>query len=313
MDDTIQYSVLKFGGKSFSTPELLTRVFGIIEREFDLNPKLVLVFSAFQGMTHKLEEIAAKAARGNSDYESEFDDFCAFHIQFARQVIQGPSLNKVLEKLGSQHAALKTVLAGVCILLEATPRTMDYILSFGEFNACFMVESYLQSKMIPVQFVDSRDLVLTDNKFGNATVQLEPTKEQVKRRIYSMGNTIPLVPGFTGATAGGLFTTLGKGSSDYTAALLASALETNSFTIWSTVDGILSADPERVPGAITIPQLSYSEALEMAQVGSRRIHHNAIQIAADSGIAIKLRNVINPDHQGTLIGEGPFRDQRKMI
>ncbi|HYW36460.1 MAG TPA: bifunctional aspartate kinase/homoserine dehydrogenase I, partial [Balneolaceae bacterium] len=194
---------------------------------------------------------------------------------------------------------------------EITPRTLDFILGFGERLSAYLMSQCLCDQDLSAEYIDARELIKTDDTFGRARVLKEQTSDQI-RTFFNGMNGLPVVTGFIGATKSGESTTLGRGGSDYTASLLAAALQAETIEIWTDVDGLLTADPRKVGRAFTIPSVSYEEAMELSHFGASVIYPSTLQPAKRANIPVLIRNTFAPDRPGTKIGAHVGRDE-KMI
>ena len=179
---------------------------------------------------------------------------------------------------------------------------MDYILSFGERNSCYIIAKVLNEKGIPASYLDARQVIKTDKNFGSAKVDFDLTYEKIKEH-YSKHPEIQVVTGFIGTAKGGLTTTLGRGGSDYTAALVAAGLNAKHLEIWTDVNGVLTADPRKVKRAFTIPSMTYAEAMEMSHFGAKVIYPPTLQPALKKNIPLYIKNTFNPTFKGTYISD----------
>lgn len=296
--------VLKFGGSSVAQPERIQHIAEILRGYYSRGEKFAVVFSALGGITDSLIQMAKLAERGDQNYVTHFESFSQRHINTARAIIREPYLSKVLPELENNHEVLKNLLYGIFLVREVSPRTMDYVLSFGERNSAWLITHVLQQSGMPAKFLDARKIIKTDKQFGNAKVDLEATYENI-RDHFQQTNDIQVVTGFIASAKGGLTTTLGRGGSDYTAAILAAGLDAEAVEIWTDVDGVMTADPRRVKKAFTIPHMTYAEAMEMSHFGAKVIYPPTIQPALAKRIPLIIKNTFNPDFPGTLISDQP--------
>jgi aspartokinase/homoserine dehydrogenase 1 len=195
---------------------------------------------------------------------------------------------------------LLDILHGVELVRECSKRSLDLIMSFGERLNCILVSSYMRSLGMPAEYVDARSCILTDNRHGNAVVDFKLTYQAIKKEI-GRRKGIPVVTGFIASTPEGVTTTLGRNGSDYTASLIAAGLGAEAIEIWKDVDGVLSADPDKVKDAFVIDELSYEEAMEMSYFGAEVIHPYTMIPAIEKNIPIWIKNTWNPSVRGTLI------------
>ena len=294
--------VLKFGGSSVARPERIQQVGDILQKYYSQGEKFAVVFSAFGGVTDALIQMARLAAEGDEGYYESFTAFSSRHLNAVRELLQDPFREQVLTELKNNHEVLKNLLYGIFLVREASPRTMDYVLSFGERNAAYIISYFLRQKGINVHYLDARKIIKTDKTFGNATVDLDLTFRKI-REYFSQSSEIQIITGFIASAKGGLTTTLGRGGSDYTASLLAAGLEAEVIEIWTDVDGVLTADPRRVKRAFSIPSLTYAEAMEMSHFGAKVIYPPTLQPALKKGIPLLIKNTFHPEFPGTRISD----------
>ncbi len=300
--------ILKFGGSSVKSADRIKQVIKILEKQED---EFSVVFSALGGVTDMLIEMSDVAATGSDLYETPFKEFKDRHITAAKELLDNKYEKKVIKGLEENFKELKNILDGICLLMEATPRTMDYVLSFGERNSAYIIANALSQSGITADFLDARTIIKTDKRFGSATVKFKETNKCIKEH-YKKSKNIQVVTGFIASHTGGLTTTLGRGGSDYTAAILAAALKAKCIEIWTDVDGILTADPRKVPTAFTIPNVTYEEAMEMSHFGAKVIYPPTIQPALNASIPVYIKNTFNPDFHGSLISEKGGKNKKPV-
>ena len=293
--------VLKFGGTSVATPDRVRHIADLISKRLSNSEKLTMVCSAFAGVTDKLVQIARLAEKGKRTYAEESGKLRDLHLATVKSLLTGDHQMDCLDRVNKNFDVLENLLKGVLLVREASPRTMDYILSFGELNSCQIIASYFKSTGLKSKFVDGRDIIKTNKDFGGAKVVFRKTNELIHAHYGKWAEHLNIVTGFVAADVGGLTTTLGRGGSDYTAAIIASALHAESLEIWTDVDGVLTSNPKIVPNAYTIPQLSYDEAMELSHFGAKVIYPPTIQPALVESIPIYIKNTFNPQFEGTLI------------
>lgn len=294
--------VLKFGGSSVAKPERIEGVVRILRQYYQRGDKFAVVFSAFGGVTDSLIEMGNLAADGNERYQDLFQQFSQRHIDAATSLLKGEYLDRVLPELQTNHEVLGNLLYGVFLVREVSPRTLDYILSFGERNAAFIISHVMRQAGIHAAFLDARKIIKTDKSFGNAKVDFEQTNDLIKE-YFNQNPEIQIVTGFIGAAKGGLTTTLGRGGSDYTAAILGAGLDASAIEIWTDVDGVMTADPRKVKKAFSLPQMTYAEAMEMSHFGAKVIYPPTIQPALAKKIPLYIKNTFNPEFEGTFISD----------
>ena len=292
--------VLKFGGSSVAKPERIKQIIEILKTYQERGEKFTVVCSAFGGVTDSLIAMATKAANADDSYLELLEAFSQRHIQAAKDLLKTDTEKAVLKGLKESNKTLKDILHGIFLVREASLRTMDYVLSFGERTSNYIIAHALTLHGLPADYLDARDIIVTDKNFGAAKVDLDTTYKNIQA-YYGKVNNIQVVTGFVAAAKGGLTTTLGRGGSDYTAALLAAGLQAKAIEIWTDVDGVLTTDPRKVKKAFTIPTMTYGEAMEMSHFGAKVIYPPTIQPAFTKNIPIYIKNTFNPTFGGTFI------------
>jgi len=295
--------VLKFGGSSVGTPERIQSLVEILKSYYRCNERFAVVFSAFSGVTDALLAMGGKAAEGDQSYREILESVRQRHIQAAEALLSAEvQLHEALREIEQNFDTLGDLLHGVFLIREASLRTMDYIISFGERNSAFIISKVMLQAGIPTAYLDARKLIQTNDRFGNAQVDFATTNAKIVN-YFSQNNEFQSVTGFIGATESGVTTTLGRGGSDYTAAIFGAALNVSSIEIWTDVDGVLTADPRKVKKAFTLPSMTYSEAMEMSHFGAKVIYPPTIQPALNKGIPLVIKNTFNPDFPGTIVSD----------
>ena len=311
--------ILKFGGTSVGSAEAFDQVAKIVARARQQDSQVVVVTSAMSGVTDTLINAAKAAAAGDrKPYREAREDLMAKHQMVAGQLI-GDGVERAA--LGRLFDALLTALERICrsvdVLGELTPRGLDVISGTGERLSAPLLAAVLRANGVAAEWVDAAEIVVTDDNFGNADPLIEPTTVHVESRLQPLlnGGVVPVITGFIGATKDGISTTLGRGGSDYSAAILGAALHADEVQIWTDVNGIMTADPRVVPTARTIPEISYIEAAELAFYGAKVLHPKTILPAVERDIPILVLNTFEPDHAGTLVVKEPkpSKDVAKAI
>lgn len=305
--------VLKFGGSSVAKPDRIIHIGKLLKKRIKAKEKITVVFSAFGGVTDQLINIADTAARGDDKYLSLFIKLQARHIEAIQQLINKSKQNKIEKALIGEMGVLGELLKGIYLVREASPRTMDYLLSFGERCSNYIISNYFSQIGLNAEYVDARKIIKTDKNFGSAKVNFKLTNETIHDFYKERKSKLLVVTGFIGSDIGGLTTTLGRGGSDYTAAILASSLNAKVLEIWTDVDGVLTCDPRKVKNAYTIDKLSYNEAMELSHFGAKVIYPPTIQPALASKIPIYIKNTFNPDFEGTFIGNHKKKNTEAKI
>jgi aspartate kinase len=297
--------VMKFGGTSVGVG--MSGAIQIVKDARAEWPRVIVVTSALSGVTNLLLDSAARAAQGDiTDLDSAEARLRQMHADLAERFI--PARRAVAEQ---QIDALIHIFVELCraiaVLGEATPRALDAVASLGERMAVRLLAACIESGGVPAQFVDATELILTNDRFQNAHPDFAKTTEQTRRVLNPLLNQgiVPVVTGFIGATEKGHITTLGRGGSDYSAAVIGSVLPADDVWIWTDVDGVMTADPRLVPEARTLPEITYGEVAELAYYGAKVLHPKTIRPVVEAGIGLRICNTFNPSHPGTrLVANG---------
>jgi aspartate kinase len=298
--------VMKFGGTAVATGENIRRVASLVAESAKKGCNVVVVVSALDGVTDELLEAAEQAQKEKQDYIQAFKErMLEKHCTAVAKVVKTPRVRKEVEQtIKKRIDELEKVLTGICYVGELTPKSKDYVLSFGERLSAPIVCSALRDVKLESQSLTGKEAgIVTDSNFGDASPLLNVTMHQLKERIEPLldKHVIPVVSGYIAATQDGVVTTLGRGGSDYTATLIGAALSVDEVWIWTDVDGIMTADPKLIPSAKLLPELSYQEAAEMAIFGAKAMHPRALEPIMRENIPARIRNVFNPKNPGTLI------------
>ena len=289
--------ILKFGGSSIADIEAINKSLAIIQQKAE-EGEIAVVFSAFGGVTESLLTCAQLAKRNDKGYQAILQDLEKRHLSLAKNLIPVQKQSSVLTYVKVRFNELEDLLHGIYLIKECTPQTSDYVVSFGE-----RISTYILSEALKEQgavYLDARQLIRTNSRFGHAKVDFQITNEQIQAYFREVPG-LKVITGFIGATELGETTTLGRSGSDYTAAIFAAALDAEELEIWTDVPGVMTADPKLVYSAITIPQLSYSEAMELSHFGAKVVFPATMQPAMRKKIPIYIKNTFEPTHPGTLI------------
>ena len=290
--------IIKFGGSSAATPERIKSIIGIIKPR--LNEEVALVFSAFGGVTDQLIQISLLAVAGNASYRERLQALEKRHLDSVRALVDISKQGSILAQVKIQINELEDVLHGIFLVKERTPRTLDYVMSFGERLSAYIISEAFKDNGCETEFLDARNVIRTDNQFGNAKVNFEITNKLIQDH-FKHHTAVQVITGFVATSESGETTTLGRSGSDYTAAIFAGALHASALEIWTDVDGIMTADPRLVKKAFTVPQISYEEAMELSHFGAKVIFPATMQPAMAHRIPIWVKNTFNPGAIGTLI------------
>lgn len=296
--------VMKFGGTSVGDASCIARVMEIV-RAAARESGIVVVVSAMSGVTNALLEAAALAGAGDGKRVAGiFEELRKAHATAAGALINSPAardrLTRKMQKLFKEGADLcqETSLAR-----KLAHPTRDAIASLGERLCALLLAAALCERDVPSQAVEATELIVTDANHGCADPHMERTRERCQEFLAPVmeRGVIPVVTGFIGATIDGVLTTLGRGGSDYSATILGAALDAEEVIIWTDVDGLMTSDPRLVPGARTVPEISYREAAELAFFGAKVLHPKTLRAVTHSGIPLSIRNTFLPQHPGTRI------------
>lgn len=293
--------VMKFGGTSVGTSDAMSRTAEIVFNSKE--PEKVVVTSAMSGVTDELLNLAKSAIQEDlSDVWPRYEALKFKHEQ-AIGVLANEDKNEVLASNGYLFLELKKALDGLILLKELTSRTLDLIASFGERLSAPILASALRRRGLKAIALDAREIIFTDDAYTSAEVDFTLTNVAIREKILvkTGQGMVPVVTGFVSRSRDGATTTLGRGGSDYTAAIIGAALNAERIEIWTDVDGIFSADPRLLPAAKILPEVSYSEAIEMSYFGAKVIHPKTMMPAFEAGIPIIIKNTFNPGARGTSI------------
>ncbi len=301
--------IMKFGGTSVGNAEAIRQAANLVIQGAPNGEAIVVIVSAMRGVTDALVQGALTAAQGDEQtYRGVVSDLRVRHTLVIAELLsesaQRTELLKTVEAYLDEFAAF---CRSVHVLGEVTARAMDAISSLGERMNARIFAAFLQEQGTPARAVDATDLIVTDRRFQEAAPLMEATQQRVQAHLMPLieaGET-PVVTGFIGATEDGITTTLGRGGSDYSAAILGAALDAAEVWTWTDVDGVLTTDPRIVPGARIIPELSYSEIGELAYFGAKVLHPKTIRPVVERGIPLWVKNTFNPTCPGTRIVQQP--------
>jgi aspartate kinase len=297
--------VMKFGGTSVGSAERIAQAATLIAERRGRRP--LVVVSAMAGVTDRLIRGARLALARDPAAEGVVSELGRRHESAAASLLPegGVERRRVLGHVASVLAELHVLLTGVHYLEELTPRSLDAIAGLGERLSFELVAGALAARGVPARAVDARQVLVTDAGFGRASPLLEETASRLREHVAPLleQGVVPVLPGFIGATRDGVATTLGRGGSDWSAALFGSLLGAEEIQIWTDVDGMLTVDPRVVPAARVLPELSFAEAAELAYFGAKVLHPATIKPAVEKGIPVRVLNTLNPGAPGTLILE----------
>lgn len=303
--------VLKFGGSSVASASTITKVINIL-KEASGKDKTIFVASAISGATDKLIEIGTLAGAGNKKYEELIRELETRHTEIINKLIPADFQHEIQSQITALFDELKGICNGIYLIREISFYTTDLIMSFGELLSTKIIHAKCASLGMSCRWVDARELIKTDLSGSHNVVNTEATYRNIRKMVRANSTKIYIVPGFIATDSGGRTTTLGRGGSDYTAALLAVGAEARILEIWTDVNGMMTADPRIVTQAVTIENISYKEALELSHFGAKVVYPPTIQPVVASGIPILVKNTFNPHAAGTLIEQNPPEGNNKI-
>lgn len=264
--------------------------------------KAAVVVSAFGGVTDELIRLSKEAASGDKGYRSGLEAMELRHLTAVRELVKVANQSAVLANVKVRLNELDDVLHGIFLVREISPKTQDFILSFGERLSSYIITEAFRDAGVKSNWADAVQFISTNNEFNNAQVDFETTNKQI-RKFFKDAQGVQIVPGFIGSTPSGEITTLGRGGSDYTAAIIAAALKVRELEIWTDVDGIMTADPRKVTGAFPVSHLSYEETMELSHFGAKVVYPPSIQPVMEKGIPFRILNTFNVNAPGTLVSK----------
>jgi aspartate kinase len=310
--------VMKFGGTSVSTGENIRHVADLVTQYAKNDCKVAVVVSALAGVTNSLIETACQAKKSDAKHIEAFTkELLQKHLQAISTAITSKPIQKEVNQITEKTISeLEKVLTGICYVGELTPKSKDYVASFGERLSAPIVWGAIKDHKTETQWFTGKEAgIVTDSNFGEAEPLMNFTSHLIRERLGPIieKGVIPVVTGFIAANQDGIITTFGRGGSDYTATILGVALQADEVWIWTDVDGIMTTDPKIVPAARMLPQLSYQEAAEMAIFGAKAMHPRALEPVIKEGIPVRIRSVFHPENPGTLIAKEPQANPAEVV
>ena len=309
--------VLKFGGTSVSSPQNIKNVATLIKKLAKEN-KIIPVFSAISGVTDDLIRITNLIQNRNKEAASSLaKKIIKMHTDIAEQCVKNSKIKKdLLIKMKADLDEFEDLLHGMLLLGEVTPRSSDYMISFGERLSINLVAFTLNEMGVKAVPLTGKDVgIVTDSNFGGAKPLMDTTRLHVSHTVENLlqKKTMPVIGGFAGADQHGNITTFGRGGSDYTATIIASSIKADEVWLMSDVDGLMTTDPKIVKDAKLIKEVSYIEAMEMALFGAKYIHPRALEPLVAKKIPLRIRNTFNVDNPGSLVTATPQADTQKTV
>ncbi|WP_291906194.1 bifunctional aspartate kinase/homoserine dehydrogenase I [Chitinophaga sp. CB10] len=298
--------VLKFGGTSVGSSKAIEQVCQILVKHKPAG-KYAIVVSAMGGITDKLISAGQLAGAGQESYKSVLQEIETRHLDAIRELFPITAQSSQISQLKKKLNALENLCDGIFQVGELSARSLDKIMSFGELISCVLVAEKLRQQGLNATCKDSRELIVTDANFGHAAVNFPVTNHNINAYFEQSTADYTVLPGFVAATPDGETTTLGRGGSDYTAAIIAAAVNASVLDIWTDVSGMMTADPRIVSQAIPIAHISYEEAMELSHFGAKVIYPPTIQPVMDKRIPVWIKNTFAPEDYGTLIQDSSER------
>ena len=301
--------VMKFGGTSVGSAQAMRETAVLIQHTKKQWGQTVAIVSAMGSKPVKVTDLLLNGAHSAAQGDGETCQRLAEQLrQIHFEAIDGllapdGERQQILVENGRFIDRFTALCQAVYVLGELTPRALDTVAGMGEQMSARILAAYLRQTGTPAEAIDATELIVTDSNFQNATPQFDATKQKTEARLRPLlaKGIVPVVTGFIAANAEGITTTLGRGGSDYTGAILGEALAADEVWIWTDVDGVMTADPRLVPSAKSIPQLSYREVSELAFYGAKVLHPKTMRPCVENGIPLRIKNTFNPEHPGTVI------------
>ncbi len=308
--------VHKFGGTSVGSAERFAAVADIISQHPDIGAGAVVVVSAMSRTTNQLLSGAWAAADGREEACRRITaELLQRHLSVVNELFEGdPEREELVEWVQSRLRELERLYSSIGVLGELTARGRDHVMAFGEQLSVKILAAALRQRGADAQPLLATELIVTDDHFESAVPMMPQTRARLQAHVLPLlaQGVVPVITGFIAATETGVTTTLGRGGSDYTAAIVGAGLDADEVWIWSDVNGILTADPNLVPGARTLRELSYIEAAELAYYGADVLHPKTIRPVIENGIPLRIKNSLDPTDAGTLIVETPKPNRTRL-
>ena len=309
--------VLKFGGTSLSSPNHIRNVAKIIA-SFSKDNEIVVVCSAVDGITDDLLTISRLIEqKKKDDVTKTLNNIIKKHKQFANQTVKNSAIKKqLLQKLNTDVSELKELVRGLTLLKEVSARSLDYLISFGERLSDDLVSFALQDIKKKSTALNGKEVgIVTDSNFGESRPLMDTTRIRISKTLGSLlaKKITPVVGGFAGADQHGNITTFGRGGSDYTATIIASCINADEIWLMSDVDGLMTADPKLVKNAKLLKEVSYAEAIEMAQFGAKQIHPRTFEPLFHKKIPMRIRSTFDVKNSGTIVTPSPSAATKKTV
>ncbi len=293
--------VLKFGGTSVANARNMGVVVSIVQEKLKGDTGIAIVLSALGGVTDALLEAATLASEGDRLYKEKLIVIEHRHLSTVKELIPLDKQSSVLSMVKKRGNEIEDTCNGIYLLKELSARTKDAVVSYGELLSSQIFAAKLKSLGINNTWKDARELIVTNSNFGNANVDFFSTNKNISGFITTVEDSVIIIPGFTGREKSGYTTTLGRGGSDYTAAIVGAAVNASVVEIWTDVSGMMTADPRLVSNAKIIQEISYQEAMELSHFGAKVIYTPTIQPLMNKSIPVVIKNTFAPSDAGTWI------------
>ena len=294
--------VLKFGGSSVASSENINKVINIV-KDNSYNHKISVVVSALGGITDLLLEAGNLACNSDENYKNSLKIIENRHLQVARELIPVNNQSSVLGTIKNILNKLESTLEGVFLINELSNKTSDKIVSYGELLSSYVISEAMKNRQLDAVLKNSQELIVTNENFSNAAVKFEKTNVLIETFFKQNNHKIVILPGFVALTEKGEVSTIGRGGSDYTAAIITAATNASILEIWTDVSGMYTANPKIVKQAFPIKDISYQEAMELSHFGAKVLYPPTIQPVLEKEIPIVIKNTFDADAEGTLIAK----------
>ncbi len=303
--------VLKFGGSSVANAENINKIILILKGRSE-KEKLVVVVSALGGTTDALLNTVVTASKGDEQYKEQLHIIESRHLDVVKQLIPVANQSRVLSMVKQHCNEMEDICNSVFLLKELTSRTRDRMMSYGELLSSQIIAAKLQSSGFENKWIDARKMITTNSHYENAVVDFEVTNKRISEYFSTSKDLFFVVPGFIATDRNGITTTLGRGGSDYTAAIIASAMDAEALEIWTDVSGMMTADPRLVSNAKIIPHVLYREAMELSHFGAKVIYPPTIQPVMMKNIPVWVKSTFAPEEHGTLIENSAIKNDSSV-
>jgi aspartate kinase len=310
--------VMKFGGTAINSADKVIHIANLIKSQNEKGTNEIIgVISAVRGITDKISSIPLNVKSDKLSITDFLNNARHIHLDIIEQAIKNEKLkNEARSVVTTLINELKDILTGILLLGEITPKSLDYLMSFGERLSTPIVSFALRDIGLSSEYLTGKEAgILTDSNYGEARPLIDTTRLRVVHKIEPLLklNIIPLVTGFIGADQNGNTTTIGRGGSDYTATIIASSINADEVWFLGDVDGLMTADPKIVNDARVIREVSFAEAMEMALFGAKYMHPRALEPVMDTKIPVRIRNAFRLEHQGTVISQNLTKISQKTV